>query len=283
MPLEFGTGGWTKKKAVIVVRTYPAPARNGVEVSCTAAIGDGAWLRLFPIPWRLLPEKKKFHKYEWIEAEIRKASTDTRPESYNVNLDSLTVLPDTVPVDDHWKARRALLDPLRRASMCEIDREWQAKKAPTLGFFRPKRIRRLVIEEDPDGPDWTAEQRAKLRQVMGQGTLWKDEAHAPKEELEKIPYKFIYEFECDDGGCCGHGMSCTDWEIAQLYRNCRRDHGDKWVEKFRQRAETEMIEKYDTHFYVGTLHAHPGTWIIVGLFYPLPASSSEPETLTLGL
>jgi len=38
--------------------------------------------------------------------------------------------------------------------------------------------------------------------------------------------------------------------------------------KFRQRYETEMIQKYDTHFYVGTMHGHPQVWIIVGLFYP---------------
>jgi hypothetical protein len=29
-----------------------------------------------------------------------------------------------------------------------------------------------------------------------------------------------------------------------------------------------MRDKYDTHFYVGTVHQHPATWIIVGLFYP---------------
>jgi hypothetical protein len=34
------------------------------------------------------------------------------------------------------------------------------------------------------------------------------------------------------------------------------------------RGEEEMIHKYDTHFYVVTLRAHPDRWIIVGLFYP---------------
>jgi hypothetical protein len=29
-----------------------------------------------------------------------------------------------------------------------------------------------------------------------------------------------------------------------------------------------MIKKNDTHFFVGTVHQHPGSWIIVGLFYP---------------
>jgi hypothetical protein len=29
-----------------------------------------------------------------------------------------------------------------------------------------------------------------------------------------------------------------------------------------------MINKNDTHFYVGTVHQHPDAWIIIGLFYP---------------
>jgi len=29
-----------------------------------------------------------------------------------------------------------------------------------------------------------------------------------------------------------------------------------------------MIEKNDSHFFVGTIHQDPGSWIIVGLFYP---------------
>lgn len=49
---------------------------------------------------------------------------------------------------------------------------------------------------------------------------------------------------------------------------------DDWETPFRQRYETEMIEKNDTHFYVGTIHQHPRTWIIVGLFYP-PKTSGD--------
>jgi hypothetical protein len=41
---------------------------------------------------------------------------------------------------------------------------------------------------------------------------------------------------------------------------------------FRQRYERDMIEKNDTHFYVGNIHQHPDNWLIVGLFYPpMPA------------
>jgi hypothetical protein len=92
---------------------------------------------------------------------------------------------------------------------------------------------------------------------------------APARELQKIPFKFQYEFLCDHVTCSGHKLMCTDWEIGESYRTWRRDYGpDRWEQKFRLRYEREMIHLNDTHFYVGTLHGHPSTWIIVGLFYP---------------
>ena len=63
-------------------------------------------------------------------------------------------------------------------------------------------------------------------------------------------------------------MSCTDWELGALYRNCVSRYGADWESKFRQTAERAMIEKNDTHFFVGTVNNHPQEWIIVGLFYP---------------
>ena len=56
--------------------------------------------------------------------------------------------------------------------------------------------------------------------------------------------------------------------MAESWRRWKNEYGDKWESKFRQRYEAEMIGKYDTYFYVGTVHLHPQTWIIVGLFYP---------------
>lgn len=73
-------GDYSKKKVLITVRTYPVPARKGVEVSCTAGIADdGNWIRLFPLPYRLMADDKKFKKYEWIEVPLKKARNDIRP------------------------------------------------------------------------------------------------------------------------------------------------------------------------------------------------------------
>jgi hypothetical protein len=37
--------------------------------------------------------------------------------------------------------------------------------------------------------------------------------------------------------------------------------------KSRERFETAMIEKKDTHFCMGSLHQFPNAWIVVGLIY----------------
>jgi hypothetical protein len=90
----------------------------------------------------------------------------------------------------------------------------------------------------------------------------------PKDELQKIPYKFRYAFQCDHASCRGHLISCIDWEMAESYRKWHRTYGAAWEPKFREKYEAQMILSKDTHFYVGTMRGQPNAWIIVGLFYP---------------
>jgi len=252
---------WETKKVLITARTYPTPARKGVEVSCTGAISDsGEWIRLFPIPYRFLSMDKRFRKYQWIEVRARRAQSDPRPESYEVDIDSIRVLSEPLSTGSKWEARKKLIMPLQANSLCELQRQRNQNGNPTLGFFKPKTIERLIIEKD--NPDWSDADVARLNQY----SLF---ANAPKIQLEKIPFKFLYRFYCDDAGCNGHRLSSTDWEMAQAYRRWRESYGDDhWETAFRNRFEYEMIDKNDTHFFVGTVRIHPASWIIVGLFYP---------------
>jgi len=253
------------KKALIVVRTYPTPAHQGAEVSCTAAITEnGEWLRLFPVPWRHLPEDQRFRKYEWVDLTVEKAS-DPRPESYKLKQNGIKVV-SFLEAGDDWTARKEQIFPLRAHCLCCLKKERDANQFPTLGIFRPKRIEQLIIK--PDNATWT---QAQL-DILSQGHLFDKK---PKQQLEKIPHKFMYKFLCDEPTCKGHTLSCTDWEMGESWRKWKTKYGDKWEEKFRQRYEKEMIEKYDTHFYVGTIHKHPKEWIIVGLFYPPKSSRGE--------
>jgi hypothetical protein len=251
---------WVKKRVLITVRTYPVPSAKSIEASCTGGITDrNEWIRLFPVPYRLMDQEKRFKKWQWIEVSATKATNDIRPESFKINPASV-VPGEVIDTKDGWRERRKLIEPLRRQSMCHIQKERVDRGAPTLGVFKPFQIKRLLIE-DAEQTEWTQEQLTALtRDDLFQ--------KAPEQPLEKLPVDFRYEFRCGDLDCKGHSMLCTDWEMSQSYRAWRRQYGEKWEGAIRQRYETEMIERNDTHFFVGTLHQYPKNWIIVGLFYP---------------
>ena len=120
----------------------------------------------------------------------------------------------------------------------------------------------------PTDSEWSAEQLAYFEQ--------RDLFRAsPARKLEKVPFYFKYEFRCADASCTGHTLTCTDREIGQTYRKWQREYGSKWEQAFRQKYVHEMMKKFDTHFFVGTMHQYPRNWIIVGLFYPPPETSSD--------
>lgn len=247
------------KKVLITVKTYPLPSKKTIEASCTAGVTeDGKWIRLFPLPFRYLEYTKQFKKYQWIEASVTKAS-DPRPESYKVVLDSIRLVGKRLQTSRNWQVRKDIILPLAAPSLCHLQRT-RAETEITLGIFKPKIIRELIIDQE-EYPDWTEGELAILsQQSMFDGKLVKP--------LEKIPLKFIYNFFCNDPQCKGHRLSITDWELGEAYRKWRRQYGNRWENYFRQRFEYEVIYSFDTYFYVGTTRAYPNAWIIVGLFYP---------------
>jgi hypothetical protein len=135
---------------------------------------------------RLMAEERRFKKWQWIEVETLKASNDSRPESFKVNPDSIVVR-ESVDTKDGWQARRRLMEPLRRSSMCRIQRERDECGAPTLGFFKPFEIKRLLIKPAVQA-EWTEDELAVLKQG---GDLFQ---RAPEQLLEKITLEFRYEF-----------------------------------------------------------------------------------------
>jgi hypothetical protein len=147
-----------------------------------------------------LDRDKRFAKWQWIEVDLLKAPSDSRPESYKINPDSI-VIGDTVGTQDGWRVRRDLIKPLKRQSMCRIQKERDEHGSPTLGVFRPYKIKKLIIE--PAAPTWTDAQLSTL----SQDPFFEK---APTQTLEKLPFDFRYEFRCGDLDCRGHTMLCTD-------------------------------------------------------------------------
>ncbi len=248
------------KKILITVKTYPMPSKKAIEASCTAGITEDAnWIRLFPLPFRYLEYSKQFNKYQWIEASVTKASSDPRPESHKIVLDSIKLIGKPLRTSNNWQARKDIVLPLEAPSLCYLQRT-RAETKVTVGIFKPKIIRKLIIEPE-EYPQWTEWELA----VLSQQSMFDKQTVRP---LEKIPLRFIYSFFCNDPKCRGHRLSVTDWELGAAYRKWRRQYGEHWENYFRQKFEDEVIYSFNTYFYVGTIRAHPDTWIIIGLFYP---------------
>lgn len=107
------------KKALIVVRTYPVPDALRIESSCTAAITDRReWLRLFPVPWRLLSKEQRFRKYEWVQVSVTKTTEDARPESYRLKPDGVRILSEPLSTANVWKERKDIVKPMMAHCLC---------------------------------------------------------------------------------------------------------------------------------------------------------------------
>jgi len=81
-------------------------------------------------------------------------------------------------------------------------------------------------------------------------------------------------------------MMIEDWEVGALFwrlvkqGNSHKDAAEKVREKFLR--ELCGPDK-DTHFFVGTILAHPNTWVVIGVFYPKIRKGGHPVRSEPGL
>jgi hypothetical protein len=248
-------------EVLVTVKTYPLPSEAvGVrEHVCTAGVlRDGSFVRLYPIDYRYRPYWEWYKKYDWIRVEAMKAKHDPRPESYRPDPERQIVCVGHLDTRGNWGERRRFVLAKGMQTMCELQRLQQSECS--LGIVRPREVLDFRVEDD------TKEWKPRWARLFKEELLF-----GPQQKpLEKIPYKFSYEFLCADPSCNGHTMMITDWEVGQLYRRMRDKFGDEHVavSKVRDKFLGSMCApSVDTHFFVGTVLEH-GSWIILGVFCP---------------
>lgn len=100
-------------------------------------------MRLYPVPFRFLPEEQRFKKYDIVRLRAVKARSDSRPESYSPIHESLKVI-DHIARGRNWDDRIPMLKPVEIPSMCELKR-LQAYNGTSLGYFKPAEILDFTI------------------------------------------------------------------------------------------------------------------------------------------
>ncbi|WP_460887967.1 hypothetical protein [Promicromonospora xylanilytica] len=257
------------------VKAYPAMSSKYGESVCVAGLRldspEPEWVRLFPVPFRSLPDDTQFDKYQVLALRAQRGTTDRRPESWKPDLGSLR-LGATVGTDNgKWRRRWQIVEPLADSTTtCELlkgARE-HGQNAPSLGLIRPADISELVVETNPDYKTGSTEQ------------LDVDLFGTERALLEATPFLVHYRYRCAAPTCRGHRQSIVDWESGQLARRNLRTHSlTEAKELQRKRFLDEMCAPgRETLFYVGNQHQHPISFLVLGLFWP-PKHSRPAPTL----
>ena len=97
-----------KTRVLITVKTYPTLASKYDELVCTAGFReDGSWVRIYPIPFRKLDFDKQFKKYDWVEVNLVRNSSDFRPESYRpYSIDNAFEIVGHIDTGNNWMLRK---------------------------------------------------------------------------------------------------------------------------------------------------------------------------------
>jgi hypothetical protein len=139
-------------RVLITVKTYPLPSRSYTELVCTAGLFDGEnWIRMYPIPYRLLQDQQKYPKYSWIEFNLTRKKDDFRPESYSPKLgvDEPIKVFEQIGTANEWTARKSYVLKEVYTSMSElIELAKEPNNRKSLATLKPSRIVDFVIEED---------------------------------------------------------------------------------------------------------------------------------------
>jgi hypothetical protein len=265
-----------RKKVYITVKTYPTLSEKYDELVCTAGIcEDGSWIRLYPLPFRKLDNEQKYKKWQWIEVDVERNTSDFRPESYKVlNIDNLSVIPNKSD-KANWDERKHIIFKSDKAftNKAEIIRLTKANPPiRTLLTFKPNQIVKFYTK--PTEREWSNDKLELIKEKAKQLSFFQTQEELIEEfkVVNKLPYEFRYIFTDDEG--IESDLMIEDWKIGALYLNCLKDaNGDEniAVEKVRTRYWDDFINK-DLYFFLGTRlrdqGRSPNPFSIVGVFYP---------------
>lgn len=262
-------------KVLITVKTYPTLSEKYDELVCTAGFReDGSWIRIFPVPFRKLDYQNQFEKWQWIEIDLVKNTSDFRPESYRpTDLDREIRMLDKIDTKGDWAKRKLHIGDTIWDNITELIAAAKDPNARTsLAIVKPKEILDFVWR--PCEREWDKQKMDKVIANKAQGSLFdEEETRLVFKVVKKLPYEFSYIFTTEDGKT--RTLMIEDWELGALYWNCLKNaKGDEEeaCRKVKEKYLDYMWGQRDLHFFMGTTkvfhNVSPNPFIIIGTFYP---------------
>ncbi|MDP4240516.1 MAG: hypothetical protein Q8904_13705 [Bacteroidota bacterium] len=262
-------------KVLITVKTYPTLSEKYDELVCTAGFReDGSWIRIFPVPFRKLDYENRYEKWQWIEIDLVKNTSDFRPESYRpANLDKEIRILNKVNTKGDWGIRRNITLRNVYTNLSDLITEAKdAEKGVSLAVLKPTKVIDFIWEQCER--EWNKKKLEIVFANQAQGSLFNvEETKQFFKVVNKVPYKFSYVFTTEDN--IQRTLMIEDWELGMLYWNClfkAKGNELEACKKVREKFFDYMCKERDLHFFMGTTkqfhNVAPNPFIIIGTFYP---------------
>ncbi len=257
-----------KIKVLITVKTYPTLSAKYDELVCTAGFTEeGKWIRIYPIKFRQMGYEQQYKKYDWIEIDLVKNTSDARSESFRpITIETEPSILNHINTDNYWHERKAFCLKNVYTNLAKLISDAKNReKSVSLATFKPTKIIDFVWKEVDRAWD-----KEKL-EAMQQMSLFEQNKQSI-EVVKKLPYKFSYIFEDDEGK--ESKLMIEDWEVAALYWNAFYQYKSEQIacEKVKQKYLHKFTTRCDLYFFLGTTKANhfraPNPFIIIGAFYP---------------
>ena len=264
-----------RKRIFILVKTYPTASKHYRETVCTAGITEsGSWVRLYPVPFRMLEDERKYKKYTWINVNAERNTSDFRIESYRPDIYSIIVEPEMPKIKGKvdWETRKHIIIDNQKiyTNLRELITEARATKK-SLAVFKPTEIFSFDAEECDS--EWDEETLAYIEAQERQLKLPEIAEDIKDISLaQKIPYRFSYTFSDDAGQKAT--LMIEDWETSMLYLNCRKRKGNDIaaIKDVRKKYIDDFARTKDVYLFPRTTLRHHNTsknpFIIIGVFPP---------------
>lgn len=271
-----------RAEVLITVKATPQPSSKYGDTVCVAGVrldkGAPHWIRLYPIDFRWLSREDQFKKYDVLSLEVKRATRDTRNESFTPVRESWRKL-RSLPAGGDWKMRQEIIGQLPQTTTCRLIADAKADTAATsLGLVPVADVSNVEIIPHPP---WTTEERSKMRTriVKESGALLPAE-HTPK---ELIAPRFLvrYHYRCTESTCRGHAGRILDWELTAL-QNRYAQYSDAELKAVIRTNFYEQMFAPDRWpaFYMGNfeLASKRQSFSVLGIYWP-PISAATTSTL----
>jgi hypothetical protein len=242
-------------------KTYPAVSTKYTETVCTGGVDrDGHFVRLYPIPFRLLTEPERYDRWDVIRVKVYRDSKDARPESWHyIPGTPIQVLESISDEAERWAwMKKAVFS--SRAEMEE------------------RNLTNGLVEVEPVKFYWEADEKEwspSQLNVFSQGNLFES-----KDVLQDLANRVPWQFRLsgrENSSQSEFDGKVLAWSYYQGFRRELARTGDEQaaLKSVHDRVAKSIFNPDRAVFAIFGTHSRFGNWMISALYH-VPRKISHP-------